>query len=242
MVKYIPVGDSALCIRVGDEFSEEGAEMVRQLLLAVEDNNYSYVTDLLPSYNELTVFFNPAEINYKELVQRLRALNISGSGNVKHRARSFEVPVCYGGNLGPDLPLVAEAKKMSEEWVVDLHSKAKYTIAAMGFTPGFCYLSGLDKKLSMPRMSRPRKAVAAGAVGITSDQSGIYPVSSPGGWRWIGTTPLRLFSAGAANPFLFSTGDQIVFKGIEKQEFDEIKEAVEAGNFIVNYCKTESPE
>ena len=138
--------------------------------------------------------------------------------------RQVVIPVVYGGDFGPDLSFVAAHNHLSPEEVVTIHSTGRYPVYMLGFTPGFPYLGGLSEKIQAPRLKTPRTHVPAGTVGIANNQTGIYPVASPGGWRLIGRTPLKLFNPGAAAPFLIHPGDLITFRAISPSEYDRIRE------------------
>jgi inhibitor of KinA len=143
--------------------------------------------------------------------------------------RLVRVPACYGGEFGPDLEEVSRHQGLDPEEVIALHSGATYRVYMLGFTPGYPYLGGLPARLAMPRLNVPRQLVKAGSIGIAGVQTGIYPVASPGGWRIIARTPLRLFDPSAATPFLFAAGDRVQFEPIDRQQFEEIAAAVAAG-------------
>jgi KipI family sensor histidine kinase inhibitor len=135
-----------------------------------------------------------------------------------------EVPVCYGGDLGPDLEEVARAVALPPEEVVARHAAPVYRVHLLGFTPGFPYLGGMDPRLSCPRLPTPRLRVVAGSVGIAGAQTGVYPVESPGGWRLVGRTPLALFdpSPGARRPFLLAPGDGLRFVPVDRARYDAL--------------------
>jgi inhibitor of KinA len=133
-----------------------------------------------------------------------------------------EVPLVYGEDFGPDLDSIAVIHGLSAEMVISLHREAVYRVCLIGFTPGFPYLSGLPEELVTPRLSDPRQAVPAGSVAIGGRQCGIYPVRSPGGWRIIGRTPLRLFDIQRPEPCLLAPGDEVVFRRIDEPEFVEM--------------------
>jgi inhibitor of KinA len=133
--------------------------------------------------------------------------------------RLVEIPVCYGGEHGPDLEAVAARAGVEPAEAARLHSKAVYTVQAIGFTPGFPYLAGLPAALHAPRRPTPRETVPAGSVGIGGAQTGVYPLASPGGWNLIGRTPLRLFRAEEANPSVLRVGDRVRFRPITVEEF-----------------------
>jgi KipI family sensor histidine kinase inhibitor len=127
------------------------------------------------------------------------------------KPRQVEVPVRYGGEYGIDLQFVADYHQLPVEDVVRIHSNQTYTVFMMGFTPGFPYMGKLDDAIVTPRLEIPRTHVSAGTVAIAGSQTGIYPIDSPGGWRLIGHTSLRLFDPAAESPFLFSPGDEVRF-------------------------------
>ena len=139
--------------------------------------------------------------------------------------RTVEVPVCYGGDFGPDLTRVATQAKLSLEEVVKRHAKAEYRVHLIGFAPGFPYLGGLPKELVTPRHTKPRMEVPAGSVGIGGEQTGIYPQVTPGGWNLIGRTPLRLFRPEDDPPVLLQAGDIVKFRPVTPEEFGKLQEA-----------------
>ena len=151
------------------------------------------------------------------------------------KRRTVEIPVLYGGEHGPDLERVAHHNQLSIEEVVSIHSTSRYLVYFLGFTPGYPFMGGMSKKIATPRLESPRISIPPGSVGIAKDQTGIYPVASPGGWNLIGNTPLRLYNPEEPNPFLLNAGDNITFKAIQIEEFNYIKEQVEKGTYkLVN--------
>ncbi len=141
----------------------------------------------------------------------------------------MEIPVCYGGSFGPDLSFVAEHGKITEEEVIRIHSSRDYRIYMLGFLPGFPYLGGMDERIFTPRLNSPRTRIPAGSVGIGGEQTGIYPMDSPGGWQLIGRTPYRLFKPEQVRKPLYEAGDSIRFVPINQEEYKEIKRKQEMG-------------
>jgi inhibitor of KinA len=135
-------------------------------------------------------------------------------------SRLVEIPVCYGGEFGPDLEDVARHSELRPDEVIRLHSSAEYFAYFLGFMPGFAYLGGLPDSIATPRHATPRTRVAAGSVGIGGNQTGVYPLPSPGGWRLIGRTPAVLFSPERNPPALLEMGDLVKFVPITREEFD----------------------
>jgi KipI family sensor histidine kinase inhibitor len=145
----------------------------------------------------------------------------------------IEVPTVYGGEFGPDLAFVASHSRLSEAEVVQIHSGTDYLVYMMGFSPGFPYLGGMSPRIATPRLKTPRTAIPAGSVGIAQEQTGVYPVESPGGWQLIGRTPARLFDAGRQPPVLVEAGDSIRFVPIVPRQFTEIEEGIRRGTWNV---------
>jgi inhibitor of KinA len=158
---------------------------------------------------------------YEQMVTQLQQLLPSAQAAAADYAPGplIEIPVCYGGELGPDLDIVASHTQLAPEEVIARHAQPDYLVYMVGFAPGFPYLGGLDARLATPRRARPRPLVPAGAVGIAGLQTGIYSLPTPGGWRLIGRTPLRLFDPSRAQPSLLQAGDRLRFVPISMQEF-----------------------
>jgi inhibitor of KinA len=147
------------------------------------------------------------------------------------KSRIVEIPTVYGDEWGPDLNDVAAYHNLSPEEVVSIHSGSTYLVYFMGFTPGFPFFGGMSEKIATPRLASPRVSIPAGSVGIANNQTGIYPVSSPGGWRLIGRTPLQFYNPEREQPFLLNPGDYVKFKPINRDQFETIKAKVESGEY-----------
>jgi len=232
-LKYIPSGDSAFIIKAGDMISEEVNLTVRKLLARIEMEYIEGITDFIPSYNELMVCYDPAKIGYRRLLESLRACAADLQAMHLPPSEVVNVPVLYGGEAGPDLHHVADHNGLAARDVIRIHSSVDCLVYMLGFTPGFCYLGGMDKRIATPRQETPRLKIPAGSVGIAGEQTGIYPLESPGGWQLIGRTPLRLFNPESKPEFLFSAGDYIRFYSVDKDEFERIAAAVAAGTYQV---------
>jgi len=146
--------------------------------------------------------------------------------NMELPSNSFEIPVCYDELLAPDLALLAKEKKITLKKIIQKHSNKTYRVHMIGFLPGFAYMGKVDKSISMPRKSKPAVLVKAGSVGIAGEQTGIYPMDSPGGWHVIGRTPLQLFNARKEEPVLLKAGDEVRFIPITLKEFHQLKSKV----------------
>ena len=161
-------------------------------------------------------------------MKRLLKMDIKAG---ESRRRVFEIPVCYGGQYGPDLANIAEHAGLTEEEVVKIHSSKDYLIYMLGFLPGFCYLGGLDERIHTPRLANPRLKINAGSVGIGGSQTGIYPLDSPGGWQLMGMTPVKTYDPDREVPILLSAGDYIRFIPVDEEEYLRIKELVERDEY-----------
>jgi KipI family sensor histidine kinase inhibitor len=192
------------------------------LFHAIQSMNDLRIRNLHPGYASLLIDYDPLQMSYTELSSWLKAIeNMPGFASGDQHGM-IEVPVCYGGEFGPDLPDVASHTRMSPEEVVRIHSAETYVVYFIGFSPGFGYFGGLPPCLHTPRLATPRTSVPAGAVGIAGSQTGIYPISSAGGWRLIGRTPLRMFDPDASPPTRLQPGALVKFSSIDRQTYDEI--------------------
>ncbi|MCI0620864.1 MAG: 5-oxoprolinase subunit PxpB [Acidobacteria bacterium] len=225
--QYRPCGDRMVLAEFAEVIAPEINEAVHCLAAGLQKARIPGVLEWTPSYRSLGIYYDPLEIGYAALVEHLEKL-VSSGAPLSQPATRVEIPVAYGGQFGPDLEFVASTHGLSLEQVIALHSEKAYRVYLIGFTPGFPYLGGLPEQLATPRLAEPRRLVPAGSVAIGGQQTGIYPVDSPGGWRIIGRTPLRLFDIQKAIPCLLAPGDEVVFRPIREREFGEIAAQVGA--------------
>jgi len=190
--------------------------------LAIEREGIPGILEVIPTYRSILLVYDPMRIRPHEIRRIVSQLDLATSEATLPPPRKVEIPVCYGGEFGPDMEFVASYTGLTVEEVIEIHSAPLYQIYMMGFTPGFPFLGGLPQVLATPRLPTPRVQVPAGSVAIAANQTGIYPIASPGGWRLIGRTPLRLFFPERAEPFLYRPGDFIKFRPITPEEFQEI--------------------
>lgn len=183
---------------------------VHGLVQRVRSDPEGGIGEAVPGYAALLVHYDPQILNYQSVVGRLRH-HLAFQDDWIAEPRIIEIPVAYGGTNGPDLDFVAESHELTTDDVVRIHTSGEYPVYMMGFTPGFPYLGGMDPAIATPRLSTPRSRVPAGSVGIAGEQTGVYPVDSPGGWRIIGRTPEKLFDPDREPPFLLSPGDIVRF-------------------------------
>jgi inhibitor of KinA len=241
----IPLGDSALVVRVREQFEDapdETLDEVLRIFRLLQRASIPGVIELAPAYTTVAVFFDPVAVLksngaangvFDELATKIRSAIISASKRQRRRVavrgpRLTEIPVCYDAEFAFDLDRVAEHTKLSEREIIDLHSTREYQVACIGFVPGFTFLAGLPKNLATPRRDVPRKEIPPGSIGIGGAQTGIYPLRSPGGWNLIGRTPLKLFDPTKDPPTLLCPGDRVRFRAIPREEFAALAEATAA--------------
>jgi inhibitor of KinA len=220
----IPASDSSMLAVFGDAISPETQDRVLGLFHALQALKDNRILNLHPGYTSLLVDFDPLAMRHDEartLIESLAGSGFSGTAD----SELVTIPVCYGGEFGPDLADVAAHTKLSTDEVVRLHSSATYRVCFLGFTGGFAYLGGMPPALHAPRLATPRRAVATGSVGIAGGQTGIYPTETPGGWRLIGCTPVRMFDPKADPPTRVQAGNNLKFVPINRAEFDRLLQA-----------------
>ncbi|KJS33418.1 MAG: hypothetical protein VR64_01050 [Desulfatitalea sp. BRH_c12] len=217
-------GDRVLLVEYGDAIDLRINEKVRDITALLRKDVPAGVQLVLPAYRSLAVMYDPVVTTPVKLQALLRGLEERLDEADLPAPRTVEIPVCYGGEFGPDIQQVADHNGLDIQEVIAIHSAQPYHIYTIGFAPGFCYLGGLDRRLHTPRLATPRVSVAAGSVGIAEAQTGIYPLDSPGGWRLIGRTPLKLFDARRPAPFFYQTGDSLRFVAISSQDYRRIQE------------------
>ena len=217
--RFRTAGDRGLLVEYGDIIDPTVNNKVRSMAIAIEDNPLKGVTEVIPTYRSLLMIYDPLMTDPAELQIILETLE-ARLGDIKiPPPRTVEIPVCYGGEFGPDIDTVADTNQLTVSDVIKLHCEPEYLIYMVGFTPGFPFLGGLSEKLHTPRLETPRTLVPEGSVGIANNQTGIYPIASPGGWQLIGRTPLKLFAPERDNPFLYQAGDRIKFKPISAEAY-----------------------
>ena len=230
-------GDSAINLEFGNVISEKTNGIIRAAAQTLEADPINGVIELVPTFCSLMVVYNPCVVGYDELTSQVRGKLRSLVATTGGIHRVVKIPVCYGGDFGPDLSDVAEHAGMSADEVIAIHSGHDYLIDMLGFLPGFAYLGGLDERLHTPRLATPRTRIEPGAVGIGGAQTGIYPLASPGGWRIIGRTPVRPYDPDRESPILYAAGDYLRFVPITPQEFSLIETQVEAGTYECEIVK-----
>lgn len=230
--RFLTFGDRGLVAEFGNAISPEISAKVRGLYMAVLSSDIPGITDLNPTYRSLMVEYDPEMILYEELTARLMALESRMEELSLPEPNILVVPTLYGGEeYGPDMQTVMETSGLTQEEVIAIHTGTDYLVYMLGFSPGFSYLGGMDKRIETPRLKVPRALIPGGSVGIAGQQTGIYSIDSPGGWQLIGRTPIKIYDPYREKPILHKAGDYIRFVQIDKGEYDKICAQVEAGTY-----------
>lgn len=231
-IKINAMGDSALIIKLSNEINIETHLKIKALCEYLDSNPFEGMIEYVPAFVTLTIFYDPLTIiaNKKnknpfiEAKSIIKDILLKIDSNVIDNPRTVEIPVCYGGEFGPDLDYVAKHNNLTVEEVINIHCNSQNRVHMIGFAPGFPYLAGMSNKIATPRRQTPRLVIPEGSVGIAGAQTGVYPISTPGGWQLIGKTPLKLFKPENDIPSLLRSGDIIKFNAISKQEYYKLKE------------------
>ena len=219
-VRILSAGDSALLVQLPSRIDPAVSAAVIALAASLQERIGTLLRDIVVGYCSLTVYFDPlkTDAGWLESVIAESADEIDDAEEAT--GPLLDVPVCYGGDLGPDLADVASFAGCSAEEVVALHSGAIYRVYVVGFVPGFPYMARVDPRLALPRRASPRTRVPAGSVAVAAGQTGIYPAETPGGWHLIGRTPVKPYDPARPEPFLFKPGDRVRFVPIDRAAFD----------------------
>lgn len=218
-MRFQAASDQTLLVYLGEEIGAEAHERVARLVRLLEREPLKWLRNIQPAYCSLLITFDATAVNHSQVQTEISELAKRAKKLPAAKPRLVEVPVCYGGEYGPDLEWVAAQRGLTPEKVVELHIAPTYHAYFLGFAPGFAYLGDLAEELAVPRLETPRTEVAAGSVGIAGRQSAIYPFGTPGGWRLIGRTPLDIFLRQREPMGLIGIGDQVRFRKITRAEF-----------------------
>ena len=223
------VGDSAVSVSFEGRIISAVNTQVVQLAAAIRRTKFNGVRDVVESYSAVTVHFDPLLIDVEQLLSAVAAEadqaatpTSSGEGVASSSERTIIVPVCYEEEFAPDLQVVAAAARCDEQEVVRRHTARTYRVYMLGFLPGFAYMASVDSTIAVPRRPAPRLRVPAGSIGIAGVQTGVYPLTAPGGWQLIGRTPLIIFDLERSDPFLFHPGDRVQFEAVAPETFAEL--------------------
>ncbi|GKS62964.1 allophanate hydrolase [Nitrospira sp.] len=228
--RLIPLGDSAVTVEFGDDIDPRINARVVTFANTVVAQRWEGILDVVPTYRSVTVYFDALRWRSSALVERLKRLPRPSSDGITAHGRVHTIPVFYGSEWGPDLTDLATFAGLTPTETILLHTSVRYRVYMLGFSPGFPYLGLVPERLAMPRLSTPRTRVPAGSVGIADRQTGIYPSSTPGGWRLIGRTPIPLYRKTDSNPFLLKPGELVQFHSIDRATFDQLADEYARAN------------
>jgi inhibitor of KinA len=224
-VQFCAASDQSLLVYLGNDIGQAAHEKVLHLVRAIETASPEWLRNLQPAYCSVLISFDLVQVTHHDVEVFVRSLAGPSDKVSSAPSRTVEIPVCYGGEFGPDLEEAAALISLSSERVIELHAAALYRAYFLGFAPGFAYLGDLPSELELPRLSTPRKKVPAGSVAIAGKQTAVYPFTTPGGWRLIGRTPLTMFRADREPMGLIALGDHVRFRGVSKEEFLRLERA-----------------
>lgn len=231
--RLFPLGDCAITIQFEEYISLAIHHTIQSISSFLDDHPPKWMIEYVPAFTTITLFYDPVKIirlnqentlPYEFVCEQLNQLLITSETGKPINPRTIDIPVCYGGEFGPDLELVAKINKVSIDDVIHIHSSGDYLVYMLGFAPGFPYMGGLSEKIATPRKETPQFMIPERSVGIAGQQTGIYPIETPGGWQIIGRTPLKLFRPNDNPPSLLQAGDKIRFRPISHQEYVEWEE------------------
>ena len=229
--RLLPSGDCAITVEFARTIDDAANQRVLALDRTLAETPVDGVTETVPTYRSLLVHYNPLRIGFDALGEKLIALAQHPSARSETR-RHWRIPVSYGGEHGIDLEDVARTLKTTPDDIVARHVAGHYRVAMIGFSPGWSYLSGLDKSLTMPRRQNPRLMTPAGTISIGGIQTGIQCVAAPSGWHLLGRTPVRTYQLHRDPIFLLQPGDRVAFFAIDARAFAEQDRAAEAGEIV----------
>ncbi|MCR5559440.1 MAG: 5-oxoprolinase subunit PxpB [Schwartzia sp.] len=227
-MRIMPEGDRALVVDFGEYIDETVNDSVNRLARKIQEHHLDGIQEMIPTFRSLLILFDPERTSMRRVRSEIERLDITASESESKERRILRIPCCYGGKYGEDLKDMEQVTGLSREEIISIHSGTDYRVYMLGFLPGFAYLGGLDERIAAPRLKTPRLSIPAGSVAIGGNQTGVYPIDSPGGWRIIGSTPIAFYDPSKENPILCKAGDYIRFVPIREDEYDEIREHPEA--------------
>ncbi len=241
-MKVYPIGDMALSVDFGNVIDESSNNKVMKLEKYLKEKSPDGILEMAPSYRALMIQYDPEKIEYHQLEELVTDLSRKVDTVREENTNQIVhlIPCCYGGNYGEDLSGMEKITDLSSEEIIRIHSGKDYKIYMLGFLPGFVYLGGMDERIAAPRLDEPRVAIPAGSVGIGGKQTGVYPIASPGGWRLIGTTPVKFYDPDREKPILCSAGEYVRFVPVSPEEFRKIEAAQKAGTWKPEIVKIRS--
>jgi len=229
--RFLDAGESCLVVEFADEIDRAANDAVMNLRHWMENQRRVPIVECLPTYRSLAIYFDPLKTGRAKIEEEAHLALRENLSVLSAPHRTISIPVCYGGEYGPDIANVAAHAGISEEEVVRRHSARVCHCYMIGFVPGFAYLGGMDESIATPRLANPRTVIPGGSVGIAGKQTGIYPIDSPGGWQLIGRTPLKLFTPEKDPPTLIDAGYDVRFVPVGRDEYMAIEDDVASGRY-----------
>lgn len=220
-VRFLPAGDSAVVIELGDRIDPEINARIIALDAAIQAARIPGVVETVTTYRSLLVQFDPLAVDYDAFIARVTAI-LADMRTIDIKGRRWKVPVVYGGAFGIDLDDIAARHKLTPHEVIRRHASAIYRVYAIGFMPGYTYLGGLDQSIATPRRMEPRLMTPAGTISIGGIQALVAGDAMPSGWHLLGRTPVKTFVATRAPPVLFVPGDEVVFEPVDASRWDAL--------------------
>ncbi|MCR8938455.1 5-oxoprolinase subunit PxpB [Brevibacillus laterosporus] len=233
-VQILPLGDAAVLVqfKLADNGNADIYQLVQAFATHIEQHPFPGMIEFVPAFTSVAIYYDPITVKqvvnqrsdstaYEIVVNKVHGMLAGHISQLESHSRVIEIPVCYGGEYGPDLEEVAKYHQLAPEEVIRIHSQAMYKVYMIGFAPGFPYLGGMSSEIATPRRASPRLQIPAGSVGIGGEQTGVYPIETPGGWQLIGRTPLALFRPKQNPPSYLQAGDTVRFRPITQQEYLE---------------------
>ena len=230
-VKFFPAGDHAMVVEFGSIIAENINQKVHALAGWIEEKQIEGVVELLPTFRSLMIYYDCHVVSFEQLKRKVSEFDDTKVSAGAEKKKITKVPCCYGARFGSDLHDMEKILGIDKDEIIRIHSSVCYKIYMLGFLPGFVYLGGLDKRIEVPRLSSPRVKINPGSVGIGGNQTGVYPVASPGGWRLIGGTPLDFYDPDREKPILCNAGEYIRFVPIHIDEYYDIRHLALKGQY-----------
>ena len=224
-MQFCAASDQSLLVYLGNDIGQAAHEKVLHLVHAIESTAPKWLSNLQPAYCSVLVSFDLGRATHRDVEVFVRSLAEASNSGFPVPSSTVEIPVCYGGEFGPDLEEAASLLSLLPERIVQLHAATLYRAYFLGFAPGFAYLGDLPSELELPRLSTPRKKIPSGSVAIAGKQTGVYPFATPGGWRLIGRTPLTMFQPEGEPMGLIAIGDHVLFRSVSREEFLRLERA-----------------
>ncbi len=227
--RFLPLGDSALTVEIGDRIDGKlvaaVADLDARIAAKIDAGRMKGIVEAVPTYRSLTLIFDPEVVSRCALQRQVAALLSAPPRRVSRKGDCWRLPVCYDPGYGSDLERIAGERGLSPDGIVALHAGRTYTVYMIGFLPGFPYMGDVAEELRLPRLTEPRVRVPAGSVAIAGQQTAVYPAESPGGWNIIGRCPLPLFEPRRPQPALLSPGDRVTFEPVTVKRYEALAAA-----------------